>query len=69
MPEIGEIKAHAERIAAEFGGRTLERFRPISFYVLKTFTPDPDVAVGSPLNDMATRGKYTMNAGRRFLYT
>lgn len=58
MPEIGEIKAHAERIAAEFGGRTLERFRPISFYVLKTFTPDPDVAVGSPLNDMATRGKY-----------
>ena len=58
MPEIGEIRAHAERLAADFGGRTLAGFRPITFYVLKTFSPDPERAKGQRLNEVTTRGKY-----------
>lgn len=58
MPEIGEIQAHAERVEAEFAGRTLESFRPITFYVLKTFSPDPSVAHGQTLQRTSTRGKY-----------
>lgn len=58
MPEIGEIQAHAERLEAEFGGRTLSGFRPITFYVLKTFTPDPAQAQGQKLARVSSRGKY-----------
>ncbi len=58
VPEIGEIRAHAERIEAEFGGRTLASFRPITFYVLKTFTPDPSAATSQTLSRVSTRGKY-----------
>lgn len=58
MPEIGEITAHAERIDTEWSGRTLEKFRPITFYVLKTFAPDPSTAHGETLRRVTTRGKY-----------
>lgn len=58
MPEIGEIRAHAERLEAEFAGRTLSGFRPITFYVLKTFSPDPNSAEGKALSSVTTRGKY-----------
>ena len=58
MPEIGEIQAHAERVKAEFSGKTLEKFRPMTFYVLKTFSPDPTAAHGEQLRDVTTRGKY-----------
>lgn len=58
MPEIGEIQAHAERLDAEFAGRTLANFRPITFYVLKTFSPDPERAQGQKLRSVTTRGKY-----------
>ncbi len=58
MPEIGEIRAHAERVEAEFGGRTVASFRPITFYVLKTFSPDPATAHGQTLDRVTTRGKY-----------
>ncbi len=58
MPEIGEIRAHAERIEAEWTGKTLAKFRPITFYVLKTFSPDPSTAHGQTLQSVSTRGKY-----------
>lgn len=58
MPEIGEIQAHAERVKADFSGKTLETFRPITFYVLKTFSPDPTAPHGEQLRDVTTRGKY-----------
>jgi len=58
MPEIGEIQAHAERVAKEFSGKTLKSFRPITFYVLKTFSPDPASAAGNQLDAVTTRGKY-----------
>ena len=44
MPELPEVRAHAERLTAEFGGAVLERFVPISFTALKTYAPAPDVA-------------------------
>jgi formamidopyrimidine-DNA glycosylase len=58
MPELPEVRAHAERLAAEFGGAVLERFVPISFTALKTYAPAPDVAYGSPLLRVDQRGKY-----------
>lgn len=58
MPEIGEIQAHAERIEKDWVGKTLKSFRPITFYVLKTFSPDPSQAHGQTLRSVTTRGKY-----------
>lgn len=58
MPEIGEIRAHAERVEAGWAGKQLAGFRPITFYVLKTFSPDPASAIGERLVAVATRGKY-----------
>ncbi len=58
MPEIPEIRAHAERLTAEFEGAVLEKFVPISFTALKTYAPAPDVAYGSPLLRVGQRGKY-----------
>jgi len=58
MPEVGEIRAHAERLDADWSGATLAGFRPLTFYVLKTFSPDPAAAVGQTLQSVGTRGKY-----------
>lgn len=58
MPEIPEIRAHAERLTAEFEGAVLEKFVPISFTALKTYAPAPDLAYGSPLLGVGQRGKY-----------
>ncbi len=58
MPEIGEIQAHAERVEEQFAGKSLTSFRPITFYVLKTFAPDPATAHGHTLERVTTRGKY-----------
>lgn len=58
MPELPEIKAHAERLFADYGACTLSGFKALSFTALKTFSPRPDVAIGEPLRAVATRGKY-----------
>jgi formamidopyrimidine-DNA glycosylase len=55
-----EVQAHAERLAAEFTGRVLERFRPITFTALKTALPAPDDAYGAPLLGIGRRGKYLL---------
>ena len=57
MPELPEVRAHAERLSAEFGAATLEGFRVISFTALKTFDPPPDAADGEALATVSTRGK------------
>lgn len=57
MPELPEVQAHAERLTEEFGGATLERFTPIAFTALKTFSPDPTVTHGQPLTRVRRRGK------------
>jgi formamidopyrimidine-DNA glycosylase len=58
MPELPEVRAHAERLTTEFGGAVLTTFVPISFTALKTYAPQPDVAYGSPLVEVRQRGKY-----------
>ncbi len=57
MPEYPEVRAHAERLTEQFGGRTLDKFRLINFAALKTAVPSPDDVVGSPLERFDTRGK------------
>lgn len=57
MPELPEVKAHAERLSRDFGGSVLASTRPMHFAALKTFAPAPDEAVGQPLTDVTTRAK------------
>ena len=58
MPETPELHAHAERLSASYAGSLLERFDVLSFTVLKTYRPSPDVAVGEPLLAVERYGKY-----------
>jgi len=60
VPELPEIKAHAERLAQAFGDIALERFEPLSFVALKTFAPPPESAYGLPLQRVGDRGKYLL---------
>jgi formamidopyrimidine-DNA glycosylase len=55
-----EIQAHAERLSAEFAGRTLRKFHPFNFTALKTALPAPDAAYGKPLTIVGRRGKYLL---------
>lgn len=57
MPELPEVRAHAERLDAAFAGAGLARFRPITFTALKTAVPAPEVAVEHPLAYVGQRGK------------
>lgn len=57
MPELPEVKAHAERLTADFGGANLAKFRTLHFAALKTFDPAPDDAVGETLVEITTRAK------------
>lgn len=58
MPELPEIKAHAERLSDSFGGAVLTGFRPLHLSALKTFSPSPSSAVGLELSGAGHRGKY-----------
>lgn len=57
MPELPEVRAHAERLTAGFAGAVLERFEALSFTVLRTYAPAPEAAVGHPLVAVGQRGK------------
>ncbi|NLA35532.1 MAG: hypothetical protein GX868_07565 [Actinobacteria bacterium] len=58
MPELPEIRVHAERLEADYGGKVLTKVDTISFSVLRTFSPAPEAAVGEALQSVGTRGKY-----------
>lgn len=60
MPELPEVRAHAERLADEFVGRTLAKFEPITFTALKTATPPVTTALGRPLTSISSRGKFLL---------
>ncbi len=60
MPELPEVRAHAERIDAAFAGTALAGFRPITFTALKTFSPAPEAAVDAPLAYVGQRGKHLL---------
>jgi len=60
VPELPEIRAHAERLEAAFAGEELERFTALAFTALKTATPSPDAAYGTPLSKVGHRGKHLL---------
>lgn len=60
MPELPEITAHAERLKRLIGGTVLERFEPLSFTALKTFSPAPELAQGEALRHVGDRGKHLL---------
>ena len=60
MPEIPEIRAHAERLEALAAGEVLQRFEPLSFTALKTASPQPNDAIGWSLCSVGQRAKYLL---------
>ena len=60
MPELPEVRVHAERLTHDYSGSVLTGFRALSFTALKTVSPQPDAAVGEALRDVTTRGKFLM---------
>lgn len=60
MPEIPEIRAHAERLERLAAGEVLKRFEPLSFTALKTASPSPNDAVGWPLLSVGQRAKFLL---------
>lgn len=60
MPEIPEIRAHAERLEALAAGEVLKRVEPLSFTALKTASPSPNDAVGWPLRSVGQRAKFLL---------
>ena len=60
MPELPEIRAHAERLTDHYAGAPLERFDALSFTALKTAVPPPSDALGTPLEAVGQRGKHLL---------
>lgn len=60
MPELPEIRAHAERLTAQLSGARLDRFEPLSFTALKTYAPPPESAHGHDLRGVGARGKHVL---------
>jgi formamidopyrimidine-DNA glycosylase len=58
MPELPEIKAHAERLAENWMGAELTAFRVLHLTALKTYSPLPSEAFGRALSGTGHRGKY-----------
>src|SRR5437867_13309904 len=60
MPELPELKAHAERLDARYAGVALERFVPLTFTALKTAVPPTSDAHGHKLVYVGRRGKHLL---------
>ncbi len=60
MPEMPEVQAQAERMAAALVGTSLTRFQLLNFAGLKTFSPPADGAVGAQVTEVTRRGKYLL---------
>jgi formamidopyrimidine-DNA glycosylase len=58
MPELPEITALAERIAAQVAGHPFAGAVPLSFSGLKTVVPGPETLVGQRLERVGRRGKF-----------
>ena len=58
VPELPEVRVHAERLTASHGGAVLARFEVLAFTALKTAGPPPQSAVGAPLTVVTSRGKF-----------
>lgn len=69
MPELPEIRAHSERLAADYTGAELSAFRALHLTALKTFNANPRDTHGLALSRTGSRGKYlTMTFGDELTY-
>jgi formamidopyrimidine-DNA glycosylase len=57
VPELPEVRAHAERLDAESSGAIVDRFEPLSFTALKTADPPIGDAAGRAIESVRSRGK------------
>src|SRR5919109_1695996 len=55
-----EVQAHAERLTEAFAGAELQRFVPLTFTALKTFSPAPETVHGHALESVGRRGKHLL---------
>jgi formamidopyrimidine-DNA glycosylase len=55
-----EVQAHAERLTEDFAGAELQRFTPLTFTALKTFSPGPETLHGHELQSVGRRGKHLL---------
>src|ERR671922_1793545 len=55
-----EVQAHAERLTEAFAGAELQRFLPLTFTALKTFSPAPETIHGHALESVGRRGKHLL---------
>jgi formamidopyrimidine-DNA glycosylase len=60
VPEMPEVQAHAERLTEDFAGAELDRFVPLTFTALKTFSPGPETVQGHALESVGRRGKHLL---------
>ena len=60
MPELPEIKAHAERLADNWLGAELTGFHPLHPTALKTYAPQAKEVYGRSLSGTGHRGKYLL---------
>ena len=70
MPELPEMQALAERLAAVMVGQTFAGAQPIQFAGLKTYAPAPESLIGSTITDVSRVGKYVVmsfEGGERML--
>jgi formamidopyrimidine-DNA glycosylase len=58
MPELPEIRAHAQRLTENWAGAELRAFRPLHLSALKTYDPPTASAHGRTLVGAGHRGKY-----------
>ena len=57
MPELPDVVVYVERLAARAAGRTLQRFRLRSPFVLRTVDPPPEAIEGRTVRDVRRLGK------------
>jgi formamidopyrimidine-DNA glycosylase len=55
-----EVQAHAERLTEDFAGAELQRFTPLTFTALKTFSPGHETLQGHELQTVGRRGKHLL---------
>ncbi len=58
MPEMPEVHALADDLAARLVGRTIARFDVLAFSALKTFDPPVSEVVGREVTDVTHHGKF-----------
>jgi formamidopyrimidine-DNA glycosylase len=60
MPEMPEMQALSERLAASLVGAVLDGYEPLGFSSLKTVAPAPETLLGEAVHAVRRRGKFVV---------